>query len=291
MNAFSWPGITRQSRGPLAEVHVDSSLCAASVLEQGAQLLRFRPSDGTDILWVSPRASFLAGKAVRGGIPLCFPWFGPHPSRTDLPQHGFVRTTPAAFGGSRARGDKVDLRFSREADQDTHWAFPHEFHAEIRFLLGEDLGMEIEVRNDDDDPFSYELALHTYFRVSDVEDVRLRGLENAPFVDKVRGGVQMAAEGVGLALRGEVDRVYTSSDDVRIEDKGLGRVLTVSKRGSGSTVVWNPGRERAAAMADVGDAWREFVCVEVGNIGAERVTLAPGETHITGMKVTSAHFG
>lgn len=151
--------------------------------------------------------------------------------------------------------------------------------------------MEIEIRNVDDQPFSFELALHSYFRVSDVEEIRVRGLEGASFLDKVRGGVEVAAEGVGLALRGEVDRVYRSADDVQIEDKGLGRLLTIAKRGSGSTVVWNPGAARAAAMADVGDAWREFVCVEVGNIGPDRVTLAPGETHITGMTVTSARFG
>jgi len=259
------------------------------VLEQGAHLLRYRPVTGTDVLWVSPRAAFAAGKAVRGGVPLCFPWFGPHPSRADWPQHGFVRNTAALFAGSRSRSETVELRFTRTDDAETRKVFPYAFALEVRCFLGEDLAMEVQVTNTDAQPFSYELALHSYFRVSDVEAIRLRGLEDARFVDKVRGGVTTDAEGIGLALAGEMDRVYASTADVRIEDAGLRRTLTVSKTGSGSTVVWNPGAIKAAAMADVGaDVWREFVCVEVGNIGEARVSLGPGESHVTGMKVKSS---
>jgi len=276
----------------LGEVHVDSNLCTASALEQGAQLLRFRAASGTDLLWVSPRASFAPGKSVRGGVPLCFPWFGPHPSRADLPQHGFLRTTPAAFGGSRARGESVELRFTREADLETRRVFPHGFRLAARFLLGDELGMELEVTNTDDHPFSFELALHTYFRVSDVEAIRLRGLEQAPFLDKVKGGAPSEPEGVGLALRGEVDRIYTSTEPVVIEDRGLARSLTLIKTGSASTVVWNPGAAKAATMADVGEElWREFVCVEIGNVGEGKVSLDPGQTHLTGMRVTTTRLG
>ena len=237
---------------------------------------------------MSPRAVFAAGTPIRGGVPICFPWFGPHPTDPTKPAHGFARTrTWQVAGVARdTAGDvRVVLRLAADADTRALWSAP--FAVSLTLALGASLEMTADVENVGDDAIVYELALHTYLAVGDVEAVRIRGLEGARFVDKVDGGKDKLAGPEPLAIAGETDRVFLDTTTTCVvDDPVLTRRLRVEKRHSEVTVVWNPGRERARSMRDVGeDSWRGFVCVETANVGPHAVRLAPRTRHAMSARI------
>ena len=239
---------------------------------------------------MSPRAVFAAGTAIRGGVPVCFPWFGAHPSDPTKRAHGFARTRTwqVADVTRETTGDvRVVLRLA--ADAETHALWSPSFAVSLTLSLGAALEMTAEVENVGDDPIVYELALHSYLAVGDVEAVRIHGLEGTRYVDKVDGGKEKVAGAEPLAIAGETDRVFLDTATTCIvDDPMLGRRLRVEKRESRATVVWNPGRERARAMRDIGeDGWRGFVCVEAANVGPHAVRLAPRGRHAMAARITS----
>jgi D-hexose-6-phosphate mutarotase len=249
----------------------------------GAQVLGFGHGGGDgDWLWVSDRAHRQVGKALRGGIPICFPWFGPHPERSDLPAHGFARTRL----WSLARVAEVDasrLRAELElaSDADTLRVYPHPFLARLAVTVGETLELVFAVVNTGDAPLSFEVALHTYFAVSDVGAVSVGGLGGVDYVDKVAGGARRPQDADLIRFEGEVDRVYESGGPVTLADPARS-AIRIETRGAGSTVVWNPGPAKTRTLADVSpEGFRGFVCVESGNVGDRRVTLPPGGRHET----------
>jgi glucose-6-phosphate 1-epimerase len=234
------------------------------------------------VLFMSPRAVFTAGTAIRGGVPVCFPWFGSHPTDAAKPAHGFARTRTwrvADVSRDRSGDVRVVLQLASDADTRALWSAP--FALALTLSLGASLGMTAEVENLGDDAITYELALHAYLAVGDVETVRIRGLEGTRFVDKVDGAKEKVAGGEPLAIAGETDRVFLDTTTTCVvDDPVLARRLRVEKRDSRATVVWNPGRDRARTMRDIGeDGWRGFVCVETANVGPHAVPLAPRARH------------
>jgi len=263
---------------PVIEIETAASTCAIAL--QGAQVLSFAPrgQDQTDWLWMSERARWAAGAALRGGIPICFPWFGPHPSERAFPAHGFARTRAWRL----ARVDEVDggrarVELALAADADTAVLYPHAFEARLAVTAGEDLQLSFEVANTGTAPLPFEIALHTYFAVTDVGAIAIEGLAGHELVDKVAGG-ERRREGDGpLAIAGEVDRVYDAAGPITLAGPGRPRPLRIESRGTASTVVWNPGAKKTAALADMApDGYRRFVCIESGNVGAHAITLPPG---------------
>ena len=286
--------------GPLLEVKTEQ--CEALLSVYGAHVVAWTPtppptSSGQGVprpgLFCSPRTLWGSGKAIRGGVPVCWPWFGartndPMPDGKASPQHGFARTRPwfVEHVGVADNG-RVEVVFLLVSDDDTLALWPHAFETRLRVSLGLTLSITLEVKNVDDTPFEMEGALHTYLIVGDVEQVRVLGLEGTRFVDKVDGGVEATSGREPLTLAGETDRIYVATKQaVVVEDPVLGRMLRIEKSGSNATVVWNPWLVKATAMTDLGgDAWRSFVCVEAAAVRPP-VQLSPGAVHTLSTRVS-----
>lgn len=259
--------------------------CEALVYLHGAHVAGFRTPEHGELLWVSEQAVYAAGKAIRGGVPLCFPWFGAHATRSELPAHGFARTRAFRFEGSEARGDGVVALLSLGDDAETRSAFPFGFRARLRVSVGVEsqrLGLAYEVESTGEHGFDYELALHTYLSVGDVRKVHVSGLGGARYDDKVSGARGVVEGDTAVGFAAETDRVYTSSARVSVDDPVLSRRLLVDKRGSDTTVVWNPWIDKAKRMADFGDdEWPRMLCIEAANARPAQVSLAAGARHVT----------
>ncbi|HWB50900.1 MAG TPA: D-hexose-6-phosphate mutarotase [Stellaceae bacterium] len=246
---------------------------------QGAQVTAWQPSGARPVIFTSPRAVFAPGKAIRGGIPVIFPWFGAHPSDPQAPQHGLARTAPWRLAGSNLAEEQVALDLALAIDG---------FDLAYRVVFGSDLHLSLTVRNKADRPMPFEAALHSYFAVSAIERVRVSGLEGCGAIDKTAAMARRPPLVAPLTFAQETDSVYLDvPDHLAIEDAGWGRRIAIDKTGAASVIVWNPWSEKAAAMADLGaDNWRGFVCVETGNVADNRIVLAPGGEHAMTTRIT-----
>jgi len=261
------------------------------VWSHGAHVTRWQPVGGDPVLFLSARARFAVGAGIRGGVPVCFPWFGAGRSGDLTPAHGFARVcdwVELAVDDRTEQEGSLRVTYGLGSGDITNRPdaerFPTEFAAELEVSFSPvQLDVALRVCNVGDRELSYEAALHTYLRTGDAAQVWLTGLEGAPYLDKVAAGtgaeVVRHQEGA-VRFTQETDRVYTSDSPVRLHDPVLGRVLEVAKHGSATTVVWNPWVTKAAALPDLGDdEWRSFVCVETANTGSSSVRLAPGQQH------------
>jgi D-hexose-6-phosphate mutarotase len=274
-------------RDELALISGSTEAGALTAARQGAHLLTWQPRHAPQpVLFVSPRSLFQRGKAIRGGVPLCFPWFGPKDGDPKAPQHGFARTREWTLERASSTPDgTIDLVFTLASDNATHAAWPHDFAARLRARASEALSFSLEVRNTGTAPLTFGAALHTYLAVSDVRQIAIHGLEHTDYLDKVGGRTQRRREGAEpIRFTGEVNRVYLDTTSTCIvDDPGWRRRIHVAKSGSRSTVIWNPWTDTARTMADLGeDAWPGFVCVETCNAADDTVTLAPAATHVLG---------
>ena len=285
---FAVPGIVQvmEGNGGLAKVRITSPQASGDIYLHGAQVMSWRPAGAEEVLFVSPRSHWQEGKAVRGGIPVCFPWFRGKSDDPKAPAHGFVRTRQWTLE-SVASGDhgSVTIVFATESDEASrHW-WPHEFRLTHQVTMGATLQMNLTAANTGATPFGFEEALHTYFRVADVQRVAVRGLAGISYLDNVDGNRPKVQAG-DVTLSGPTDNAYMNAHGpVEIVDPVLGRILRTEKENSATTIVWNPWREGAAKLADLGDdQWHPMLCVEGGNLLRASVSIAPGESH--SMRVT-----
>lgn len=267
--------------GGLAVVEVENAHASAQVALQGAQVLSWAPRGAAPVLWLAPPASLAPGRPIRGGVPICWPWFGAHASGADYPSHGFARSERWEPVETRALEDGttwVHLRLPRGETSARWW--PHPCALELGITIGAALELELITRNTGALPFTLEEALHSYFAVSDVGRVAVQGLAGGTYLDKLDGIRRRQPLGP-LTLIGETDRVYFGTNaECLLEDPGLRRRIRISKRGGRTTVVWNPWAEKAARMPDLGaDGYLRMLCVESANVADDRVTLAPGTEH------------
>jgi glucose-6-phosphate 1-epimerase len=255
----------------------------AVVYLHGAHVAHFQPKGERPVLWMSAESRFEAGKPIRGGVPICFPWFGPKAGSPEAPPHGFARILPWSVAAV-TRGAEGSLRAVLElsADAAARGGFPRELSLSLAVTVGHRLRMDLTARNVDSAPATFEEALHSYFAVSDVRQVRVRGLEGVSFVDKTKATASRPGETGPIAIAAETDRVYAgTSGTVTIEDPAWRRRIVVGKSGSRTTVVWNPWVVKAKAMPDFGDdEWKGMLCVETANALDDAVTLAPGASHV-----------
>ncbi len=270
-----------QGADGLPSVDVRSRFGSSRIALQGAQLLHWTPTGQEAVVWLSPKAKFLAGKSARGGIPVCWPWFGPHASESTFPLHGFARGSmwePVEVTALDNGAYSLVFRLVR-TNADTH-QWPHPSSLEIRFTFDSSLAIELVTRNDGTDPFTITEALHTYFTVGDVRKIRVLGLDGVEYSDRT-GVPQRLLQKGPVTIAGEVDRIYLATDSTCvIEDPSLKRRISIEKRGSHSTVVWNPGEKKAAAMGDFEeDGYLRMLCVESTNAADDYITLKPGESH------------
>jgi D-hexose-6-phosphate mutarotase len=274
----------REDASGLVVAEIDNGQATASLCLQGAHLMTWRPkSQAEPVVWLSRDAKLAAGKSIRGGAPVCWPWFGAHASEASFPGHGFARTVPWSVVESGTEPDgatRLTLRLVTSDKTRAQWS--HDCIMDLTVIVGETLRMEMATENTGAETFVIGEALHTYFRIGDIGAVRVSGLEGCDYWDKAGGGSVLRKQEGAIAFAAETDRVYidTSAECV-IEDDKLKRRIHVAKSGSRSTVVWTPWTEKANKMGDLGqpDGWREMVCVESANAIENVVTVAAGTRH------------
>lgn len=266
----------------ITNAHATASICL-----QGGHLLSWQPvTDSEPVIWMSPAAKFVPKAAIRGGIPVCWPWFGAHVSNDKhaTPAHGFARTQPWQVTGTRSLDDgstEIALSFIPAAETHAYWASSAAAsRLDMLVNVGSSLKIALITRNLGDEDFTISEALHTYFAVSDVAQVQVEGLDGVHFHDKAAGWTEGDQVGA-IPFAAEVDRVYVNTPErCTIVDTGFKRSIHIAKLGSQSTVVWNPWAARAAQMGDLGqDGWKRFVCVETANARENFVTVPAGKSH------------
>lgn len=277
---FAIPGHLRfMESGPgLPMADIRTPLATARVALQGAQVLAWRPDGVAPVLWLSGAAVFEADKAVRGGIPVCWPWFGDRPGHS---AHGFVRTRLWELRETTldAQG-QVRLTLGLRDDAATRAVWDHAFDLELQVTVGTTLQLTLTTHNTGLETFTLTEALHTYFSVGDIRQTTVHGLDGTDYLDKVQGFAPAQQRGP-VNFTGETDRVYrhTTADCV-IDDADQKRHITVAKTGSHATVVWNPWIDREKAMPDMAaGGYQRMVCVETVNAAPDLISVAPGAQH------------
>jgi glucose-6-phosphate 1-epimerase len=265
---------------PLAEIANEHA--TARVALQGAHLMAWQPRGQEPVIWLSEFARLAPGKSIRGGIPICWPWFGPHASDSKFPGHGFARTVMWEVLETRETQDGATyMRFGLIETDATRaqWPLPCSVHLELS--VGKTLRVELVTRNTGTQAFTLGEALHTYFHISDVAQMKIRGLDGCDYMDKAGGASERKTQHGEIVIEREVDRVYVNTAaECIIEDHGLKRAIRIAKQGSRSTVVWNPWKEKADKMGDFGpEGYRGMVCVESANALDNVVVIEPGATH------------
>lgn len=272
----------RWQQQPLLQV--DTPACRARICLFGGQLLSFVPAGGDELLWLSPRVQALPAP-IRGGVPLCWPWFGRQGAVQAGPAHGLARTAGWQLQAARREGDDIVLVLA--APEFPDW--PLRLRQELR--LGRRLEQLLLTDNLGERAVTLTQALHSYFRVGDVGRVAVEGLDGCDYLDKFEGYAARHRQHGDWWLDdprdpGRCDRIYLEvGGRYRLRDPVLGRCIALTTSGSRSLVVWNPGAVGAAAMADVGPGWRDYLCLEAANAGPDTVVLAPGARHQLAQRV------
>jgi glucose-6-phosphate 1-epimerase len=282
---FANPPVTfHEGRGALTVARLKNSAAQAEVYLHGAHVTSFVKTDEPPILFMSGQGLFQPGKAIRGGIPVIFPWFGPRQPDPvgKSPMHGFARLSEWDVESAGDAGDVVSLTLTLAPNDLSRSLWPHDFRLTYTVTLDRDaLKLDLTVHNPGPDAFPFEEALHTYFAVSDVRHASVEGLAHANYLDKTDNLAERTQDAAPITITGETDRVYMGTEaDCVITDPGRRRQIVVAKEHSDTTVLWNPWTDKAKAMPDFGDdEWPHMLCVETANAGRDAVTLAPGASH------------
>jgi len=268
-------------KGMMPVVEISNELARASIALQGAHVLDYKAVGQEPLIWMSHDATFAPGKSLRGGVPICWPWFGPHASDPALPGHGPARTVNWVPVASRSCGDgSTQLSFELTQNDQVREQCGHQLSVQLHVNIGSSLRLELETTNQSATPFTLGEAFHTYFKVGDVRQARIEGLGGCEYIDKVDGGKLKQQHGA-VDIDAETDRIYLGADEsYRIIDPVMGRSIEIRAEGSASVVVWNPWLETAAKMGDLGeDGYLHMLCVETTNAADDVVQLAPGASH------------
>ena len=275
------PSVRLIDHDTLPWLDVNAKRATARVFLHGAHVAHWQPAHAdAPVLWMSSHSFFQADKPIRGGVPICFPWFGPHPRNAAAAAHGFARLADWTLVDANESGEgTATLALSLNDSSSADW--PYRFSITHRISMGDRLTMELEVRNTGNEAFGFEEALHTYLAVEEIGQVSITGLEKTEYLDKVARFARRTQGTEPVRFTGETDRVYIDTvATCVVHDPVRKRRITIGKSGSRSTVVGNPWIEKARAMQDFGDVeWRGMVCVETANVDETAVQLQPGGTH------------
>ena len=266
------------SAGELPIIECITPKCRALIALQGAQLLSFTPVGGDDLLWLSPLETFAPGKAIRGGIPLCLPWFGVNRREPDLPKHGFARNQSWTVDNvvESAAGDLL-LSFLFQPTLADLQVFPWAFSAQLDVRLSDSLELTLTIDNTSGEAMPLSFAMHSYFKVSAVDDINLEGVLGAGYLDNCQQLARFRQDEI-LRFDGEIDRVYEALGGEQCIIDG-DRQTKISGSACDTVVVWNPGAELALTMSDVGVHYSDYLCVERDMAFADELLIAAGERH------------
>jgi glucose-6-phosphate 1-epimerase len=279
---FGIPGVASvcQGNGGLPRVRISGPRGQGEMYFHGAHVTSWKPVANEELLFTSTQSRWQDGQAIRGGIPICFPWFRAKVDDPHAPAHGFVRTRTWQLESIMEKEGAVTVSMFIESDGQTRRWWPAEFRLVHRVTFGSELRLELACTNTGTTPLRFEEALHTYNRVADVANVCLQGLDGVRFLDNTDSNKEKTQRG-DVKIASQTDNAFFHThNSVDLIDPMLQRRIRLQKENSFATVVWNPWREGAAGLADLGhDEWMQFVCVEASNILETAVTLAPGQEH------------
>jgi glucose-6-phosphate 1-epimerase len=269
--------------GELPALRIHNKHAHALIALQGAQLLEFTPHGAQPVIWLSEQAEFRRGQSIRGGIPVCWPWFGDlarNPAavragvrQTDAPAHGLVRAQDWLLESVAERPEHTRIVLRHPCASIPDWS--HTAELTLTITIGATLRLQLQTRNTGATPLTLSQALHTYFAVSAVEQVEIRGLDGVPYIDTLEDWQQFQQRGA-VRANGEVDRIYRQVPaHVQLYDAGWQRTLHLRMRNSASAVVWNPHIAKARRLSQFApDAWQRMLCIETANVLDDSVTLA-----------------
>jgi glucose-6-phosphate 1-epimerase len=279
---FAIDGVAQITAGNngLPRVSISGPAATAEIYLHGAQLTSWYPAGAEEVIFLSKQSQWAAGHAIRGGIPVCFPWFRNKADDPRAPSHGFVRTKAWQLDSVEKDGDDVKVSLSTSSDEGTRTWWPYDFHLQHRLTIGAELAQELVMTNSGGEPLRFEEALHTYYRVGGADAVLISGLDAVTYLDNTDNNREKRQQG-DIAFTVQTDRAYVdTTHPVEIIDPILRRRIRLEKQESRTTVVWNPWSTGAQSLADLGDdEWRTMACVEASNIRAFAVDLKPGQQH------------
>ena len=285
---FTIPGVLAfsQTEQGLIRANIITSACIAEFYLQGAQITQWQPTGQQPVLFLSERSFFTPGKAIRGGIPIIFPWFGartatPDDPRTDGPSHGFARISEWTLAFAALAGDDLHLTLTLGPSDTSRSLGYNQFALVYEITIGAELNLKLTVTNQDSKPLHFEEAFHTYFSVGDSQQISIIGLSDTEYLDKTDNFNKKRQTDPLLKLTGETDRPYLDTlVPVNIDDPVLRRRITVDKAESKTTVVWNPWSTLTATLPDMSpDCWLTMVCIETANVATNAINLASGAHH------------
>lgn len=267
----------------LTFVTISNKYADADICLYGAHITNFKPHRTIEVLWMSPKSNFQEGSPIRGGIPVCFPWFGPNKTDSEKPMHGFGRLMywDVVEIKSQSTGETL-VRLQLCSNETTKAFWNHDFCAEMIINVGQSLTATLKVTNTSSTQLEYTSALHSYFSLSSIENIKIVGLENTKYHDQMESGDFIQDSSKLEIKKAETRHYYDTENTCVIEDPVFGRRISVAKAGSKITTVWNPWQENSIKMDDIpDDGFYSFVCVETVNAFDDVIKLAPGETHET----------
>ncbi len=298
------PHIQRIEVNQLQCLRVQTARAELLIAEQGAQVLRYQVFGQEPVIWMSEEAAFEAGNSVRGGIPVCWPWFGDlmrNPPQVQalhsggrLPAHGLVRGIDWLLMENAIEGDTVRLVLAipptDESPSLRH--LPPGLALRLEILLDDRLHLKLTTRNDSEQHVALSQALHSYFAVSSIHNVTVDGLEGCRYIETLEGWAEREQKRP-LVISSETDRIYLDlPPQLAIRDDGWNRRIFLEASGSTSAVVWNPWASKARRLSQFADdAWQRMLCIETANVMEDLVELEPGAEHSMGVTLWSEPLG
>ena len=282
--------VALEQRDELPLLRIDNSCATALIALQGAQLLEFTVKGQRPLIWLSERAEFKRKQSIRGGIPVCWPWFGdiarnpPTVRRMangdNLPAHGCVRTQNWILESIAEQPETTQVKLSYATMAATQPEWPHEATVRLTINVGATLSLRLSTRNDGRTPLAFAQALHTYFPVGDIRETEVRGLEQTRYIDTLEDWCERSQSGI-LAFSGETDRIYLDTPaQIELFDRRWQRSIYLRAQNSRSAIAWNPWIEKSKRLSQfAGDAWQRMLCIETANVMDDCIALAPGAEH------------
>jgi len=260
-------------------IQVNTPKAKALISTHAGQVLSYQPAGEDDILFLSSKAYYQESKAIKGGAPVCWPWFGPDPEGKGRPGHGFVRNRPWHVIGTDAIPDgNIKVTLGLTDTPETREIWPHAFSLKQEIVISDSLNLALITRNTGAESFSITQAFHTYFKVGDITQTSVMGLQDCTYIDKVDNSTEKKQQGV-ITIASEVDRIYLGVSNTQIiDDKALNRCIQIISQGNKTAVVWNPWEKISKEMADLEDAdYQRLICVETTNAASDVIAIAPGQ--------------
>ena len=277
----------KKGKGDMPLLEIKNKYAEAVISIYGAQVLSYKKTaksmeEENDLFFVSQLAYYESGKAIKGGVPICWPWFGKNEENPDLQTHGFARNMLWDIDNAFLdESGETTVVFSLTQNEYTHQFWPYDFELTLTLKVGKTLKLSLETKNTGEEAFSITQAFHPYFSISEISQVKVNGLGEVDYLDKVTGASEMMTQVGDIIIDQEVDRIYIDApSETLIHDTKSDRNITIQSKGSATTVVWNPWAEISQKSGDLeDDDYLKFICVEAANAAEDIVTILPNKSY------------